>query len=85
MKVDWDPYARQRPKHMTNNRACWEKLSAAIVGKAIEDYRFGNPKRRQEVERFIRSEYFKEISNIDPEWLIKNMRDYLIPKSIDHV
>lgn len=85
MKVDWDPYARQRPSHMTNNRACWEKLSAAIVGKAIEDYKFGGVKRRQEIERFIRSEYFNEISNINPEWLIKNMRDYLIPKSIDHV
>ncbi len=82
MKVDWDPYLRQRPKHMTNNRACWEKLSASIVGKAIEDYKFGDGKTRQEVERFVRSEYFKEISNINHEWLIKNMRD-LIPKSIN--
>ena len=82
MKVDWDPYARQRPKHMTNNRNSWEKLSAAIVGKAIEDYKFGDGKTRQEVERFVRSEYFKEISNINPEWLIKNMKD-LIPKSIN--
>ena len=81
--MNWDSHDRERPQHMTDDHSCWEMFSAAILRKALEDYKFGGVRRRQEVERFIRSDYFSNISNIDVKWLLKNMK-LLIPKSIDH-
>ena len=57
----------------------WYELSSAIIQKACEDYMMATiyhaPKTRREIEQFFRSNYFKCISNIDPEWLIGELND----------
>ena len=66
---------RERPEQFTENQACWELLSVAIVRSACDDYKNFTGKGRQKIEKFFRSEYFRTISNIDPEWLIRNLRE----------
>lgn len=66
---------RERPKKFTDNHASWELLAAAIIRSACEDYKTFSGKGRQTIERFFRSVYFSNISKIDPEWLIKNLRE----------
>ena len=66
---------RERPEKFFEGNAPWELLSAAIVRVACDDYKNYTGKGRQVIERFFRSSYFRNISNIDPDWLIKNLRE----------
>lgn len=64
----------------------YEKLAGAIVLQAVDDYRAalrrlaqnpGNDIARRtirEVERFFRSGWFGELTEIDPEMLISKLR-----------
>ena len=70
---------RERPERFTETHAPWELLSAAIVKYACEDYKTALGRERQKIEQFIRSSYFRNISNIDPDWLIKNLRETFRP------
>lgn len=70
---------RERPAKFTDNPASWELLAAAIIRMACEDYKFFGGKSRQQIEKFIRSGYFGRISNIDPDWLIRNLRECYRP------
>ena len=57
----------------------WCSLAAAIIKQACDDYRtaiiYGLPKQKRECERFFRSQYFKNISNIDPNWLMNKLNN----------
>lgn len=77
--MKWDTNDRERPEKFTDLPYPWEMLSAAIIKAACDDYKEYKGKGRHEVECFIRSDYFKKISNIDPEWLIKNLRETYKP------
>jgi len=66
--------------------ACYEKLAGAIVLQAVDDYRTAirhlaqrpdNDLARRtvrEVERFFRSGWFGELTEIDPEMLISKLK-----------
>ena len=65
----------------------WENLSNAIILKAVEDYRrarrrvrhFPDQKGAQatikEVERFFRSWWFAQLTDINGEMLIRKLRE----------
>ena len=57
----------------------WDELAAAVIEKACEDYRIcvlvGDANGARKIEKFFRSKYFSNISNIDAEWLITNLRE----------
>lgn len=71
---------RERPEQFCNNHEVWEALSNAIVKSACDDYKLYTGRGRQDIEKFFRSEYFQRISNIDPEWLIKKLRESFPPR-----
>ncbi len=54
------------------------KLGAAIVYKAVEDYKFADNSDlglmvKKDVVDFIRSPYFRLLTNIDPEYLLRTL------------
>ena len=65
----------------------WEDLAQAIILQAVEDYRksrrrvrhFPDQKGAQatirETERFFRSRWFAQLTDIDGEMLIKRLRE----------
>ena len=65
----------------------WEDLAQAIIMKAVEDYRkarrrvrhFPDQKGAQatirEVEKFFRSRWFAQLTDIDGEMQIKRLRE----------
>ena len=79
--MDFKSEDRERPDKFTEQSEPWEALSCAIVRCACEDYREFLGNGRQSIERFIRSEYFRKISNIDPDWLVKNLRETFRPRT----
>ena len=74
--MDWESENRERPEQFCPHHEVWESLSCAIVRTACDDYKHYLGSGRQSIERFIQSEYFKRISNIDPDWLIKHLREF---------
>lgn len=50
-------------------------LAAAIIKRAVLDYKF-YPETRAEVKRFIMSEYFRFITDLDPDVLLEYLRSY---------
>ncbi len=53
----------------------FEELIDAIIMQAVEDYRNAKSKRRiNEVERFFRSGWFRELSELDGEKIIELLR-----------
>ena len=68
----------------------WEDLAQAIIMKAVEDYRkarrrvrhFPDQKGAQatirEVEKFFRSRWFAQLTDIDGEILIKRLREEVV-------
>lgn len=77
--MDFNSKQRERPAEFTDSYSCWEALSCAIIRQACRDYKEGLGRTRREVESFIQSEYFQRISNIDPDYLIKNLRETFKP------
>lgn len=65
----------------------WEELANAIILQAISDYKtpYGShgiihdddlkETARDEIERFIRSEWFGILTTLDPEYLIRLLRE----------
>ncbi len=68
-------------------KRCWEDLAEAIIMQAVTDYRkarrrvrhFPDQKGAQatikEVERFFRSWWFAQLTDIDGEMLIRKLRE----------
>lgn len=53
----------------------FEELAEAIIIQAVEDYRNARSKRRiNEVERFFRSEWFRELCDLDGKAIIERLR-----------
>ena len=53
----------------------YENLANAIVLSAVKDYRRSSSKRTmEEIERFFRSGWFRVMTNIDGEQLIRDLR-----------
>ena len=75
MSLSWDDKRRERPKEFTDYEYCWQEFSNAIIKQACKDYKEGMGKRRQEVINFVRSEYFRKICDINPEYLIKKLQE----------
>ena len=54
-------------------------LAAAIIEQVCDDYRVAwivdDDKQIRSLDRFFRSKYFSNISKIDPNWLIRNLRE----------
>lgn len=47
-------------------------LVSAIIKRAVYDY-LNYPKTRVEVRRFIRSDYFRSITGLDPDALLEEL------------
>ena len=58
-----------------NNYECYAELAAAIVEQALKDFK-KDDKYRSEVIRFIKSDWFKSLSNLDSKRLIKMLKEY---------
>lgn len=55
---------------------CWLILASAIIIRAVDDYRLGFCSR-DEICRFLRSEYFRLLTRgrLDPEYIIARLED----------
>lgn len=51
----------------------YEDLANAIILQAVKDYKNGY--RRDEIKRFFDSQWFKTLTNIDPDYIMKICRD----------
>ena len=58
-----------------NNYECYAELAAAIIEQALRDFQ-KDEKYRSEVIRFIKSDWFKALSNLDSKRLIKMLKEY---------
>ena len=54
---------------------CYSELATAIVEQALKDFK-NDEKYRAEVIRFIKSDWFKALSNLDSKRLIKMLKEY---------
>ena len=54
---------------------CYAELATAIVEQALIDFK-KDEKYRSEVIRFIKSDWFKSLSNLDSKRLIKMLKEY---------
>ena len=53
----------------------YEKLANAIVMQAVKDYRETESQReKDEIIQFFRSDWFKALTHIDCEYLIKRLK-----------
>ena len=57
------------------NYECYAELAAAIIEQALKDFK-KDEKYRSEVIRFIKSDLFKSLSNLDSKRLIKMLKEY---------
>ena len=67
-------------------RQNWEDLANAIILKAVDDYRLASRrirnvpddeksrKRIREVEQFFRSQWFRQLSDVDGSTILYNLR-----------
>ena len=58
-----------------NHYECYAELAAAIVEQALKDFKT-DEKYRSEVIRFIKSDWFKSLSNLDSKALVKRLKEY---------
>ena len=54
---------------------CYSELATAIVEQALKDFK-KDEKYRAEVIRFIKSDWFKSLSNLDSKRRIKMLKEY---------
>ena len=57
------------------NYECYAELAAAIIEQALKDFKT-DEKYRSEVIRFIKSDWFKSLSNLDSTSLVKRLKEY---------
>ena len=60
---------------VVNNYECYSELAAAIIEQALRDFQ-KDEKYRAEVIRFIKSDWFKSLSNLDSKALVKMLKEY---------
>ena len=48
-------------------------LWKAVILQAVQDYR-KRPEMRAEITRFLRSDYFKSLTNVDGECIVSRLR-----------
>jgi hypothetical protein len=54
----------------------YENLANAIIMQAVKDYRnTTSPSEIKSIERFFRSDLFSALTSVDPEFLIKRLRE----------
>ena len=58
-----------------NNYECYAELAAAIIEQALKDFKT-DEKYRSEVIRFIKSDWFKSLSNLDSERILQFLKEY---------
>ena len=58
-----------------NTYEWYAELAAAIIEQALKDFK-KDEKYRSEVIRFIKSDWFKSLSNLDSKRLIKMLKEY---------
>ena len=58
-----------------NDYECYAELAAAIIEQALKDFK-ADEKYRSEVIRFIKSDWFKSLSNLDSKSLVKRLKEY---------
>ena len=58
-----------------NNYECYAELAAAIIAQALKDFK-KDEKYRAEVIQFIKSDWFKSLSHLDSNRLIKMLKEY---------
>ena len=51
----------------------YEDLANAIILQAVKDYKNGYS--RGEIERFFNSQWFKTLTNVSPDYIMKICRD----------
>ena len=53
----------------------YENLANAIVLQAVKDYRLTDDEAELvEIESFFRSDWFGVLTDVDPEYLLRNLR-----------
>lgn len=57
------------------NYECYAELATAIIEQALRDFQ-KDEKYRAEVIRFIKSDWFKALSNLDSKALVKMLKEY---------
>ena len=60
---------------VVNNYECYAELASAIIEQALRDFQ-KDEKYRAEVIRFIKSDWFKALSHLDSDRLIKMLKEY---------
>lgn len=61
---------------MRNTDENYEKLANAIIMQAVMDYRkTDNVEIKNSIERFFRSEWFYQLTEVDGEILIKRLKN----------
>ena len=66
-----DRMVKQSP---TKSKDCgYIALWKAVILQAVQDYR-KRPEMRAEVTRFLRSEYFRSMTNVDGECIVSRLR-----------
>ena len=56
-----------------SNEYGYSALWKAVILQAIQDYR-KRPEMRAEVTRFLRSEYFRSMTNVDGECIVSRLK-----------
>ena len=57
------------------NYECYAELAAAIVEQALQDFK-KDEKYRAEVIQFIKSDWFKTLSQLDSERILQFLKEY---------
>ena len=78
-EINTDGYLRIKPEQM-NIRGC-ERLIIAMVHKAVWDYKYGTPKRRQEAIEFFNSQTFYGLTGLRAKWIMQQADKYEPVKS----
>ena len=58
-----------------NNYECYAELAAAIIEQALQDFK-KDEKYRSEVIDFIKSDWFKTLSQLDSERILQFLKEY---------
>ena len=58
-----------------NNYECYAELATAIVEQALQDFK-KDEKYRSEVIDFIKSDWFKTLSQLDSERILQFLKEY---------
>ena len=58
-----------------DRRENWEDLANAVVLQAVQDYRLSNdPRDLEELERFFLSDWFRLLTDLEPDYLLSLLR-----------